>query len=77
MNLSPQAFDLYKQQLTDAGIADTRQNDLCVAMDNLHAAFCDLDSSNRALFAEFIGSKTLIDSLREFAESNPFANADF
>lgn len=77
MNLSPQAFGEYKKQLTEAGIAESRHGDLCLAMDKLHAAFCYLDFHDRALFARFIGNKTLIDSLRDYAESNPFANADF
>ena len=77
MNLSPLAFDAYKQQLTEAGISDTRHNDLCRAMDKLHSAYCDLDTHNRRLFADFIGDQTLIDSLRHFAELNPYANSDF
>ena len=77
MNLSPLAFDAYKQQLTEAGISDTRHNDLCRAMDKLHSAYCDLDTHNRRLFAEIIGDQTMIESKRHFAELNPFANSDF
>ena len=65
--IQPQTRPTYYQQLTLAGIAETRHFSLKCAMENLHTAYCKMDSQNRALFNEMLDGMTLREALVDYA----------
>jgi hypothetical protein len=64
----------YYEKLAIAGIAETRHVSLKCAMENLHTAYCKMDSQNRALFNEMIEGMTLREALVDFALSEGVNN---
>ena len=57
----------YYEKLRAAGIAETRHVSLKCAMENLHTAYCKMDSENRTLFNEMLEGMTLREALVDFA----------
>ena len=57
----------YYEKLAIAGIAETRHVSLKCAMENLHTAYCKMDSQNRALFNEMLEGMTVREALIDFA----------
>lgn len=65
--IQPQTRPTYYEKLAIAGIAETRHFSLKCAMENLHNAYCKMDSQNRALFNEMLEGMTLREALIDFA----------
>ena len=65
--IQPQTRPTYYEKLAIAGIAGTRHVSLKCAMENLHTAYCKMDSQNRALFNEMIEGMTVREALVDFA----------
>ena len=65
--IQPQTRPTYYEKLDIAGIAKTRHVSLKCAMENLHTAYCKMDSQNRALFNEMLEGMTLREALVDFA----------
>ena len=65
--IQPQTRPTYYEKLDIAGIAKTRHVSLKCAMENLHTAYCKMDSQNRALFNEMLEGMTVREALIDFA----------
>ena len=65
--IQPQTRPTYYEKLAIAGIAQTRHVSLKCAMENLHTAYCKMDSQNRALFNEMLEGMTVREALIDFA----------
>jgi hypothetical protein len=72
--IQPQTRPTYYEKLAIAGIAQTRHVSLKCAMENLHTAYCKMDSQNRALFNEMIEGMTVREALVDFALSEGVNN---
>jgi hypothetical protein len=60
---------MYKNQLAEEGIAETRIDSLVTALDSLHTALVELDGKNLEIFL----NKSIIDRINEFAKEEGLA----
>ena len=65
--IQPQTRPRYYEKLAIAGIAETRHVSLKCAMENLHTAYCKMDSENRTLFNDMLEAMSLREALVDFA----------
>ena len=66
----------YKEMLEEAGIADTRVEDLHKGMEALWSAYVQLDFPGAKAFNKFVGERTVREALIQWAETQPGNNAD-
>lgn len=60
---------MYKNQLIEEGIAETRTESIIRALDTLHTALVELDGKNLEIFL----NKNIIDRINDFAKSEGLA----
>jgi len=66
----------YTDMLEEAGIADTRVEDIHQGMQALWSAYVQLDFSGAKAFNRFVGERTVREALIQWAETQPGNNAD-